>query len=133
MVNFDQILKFQIYDLSYHFGLWTVNNKSEECVTLHNNFLEMSYELNIKIKCLASLLLGDVKNFLIPPRMYFIRTLYQPLILQYGIIDLVLTMVFSPVPILYCKWHVWCSLHNLVLRNVTNIFKSNYLHFNLTT
>ena len=30
--------------------------------------LEMSYELNFKIKCVDPLLLGDVKNFLIPPR-----------------------------------------------------------------
>ena len=52
-----------------NFGLWTVNKKLDECVTLHNNFLEMSYELNIKMKCLAPLHLGDVKNFLIPPRM----------------------------------------------------------------
>ena len=29
----------------------------------------MSYELNIKMKCLAPLHLGDVKNFLIPPRI----------------------------------------------------------------
>ena len=33
----------------------------------------MSYELNIKIKCLTPLLLGDVKNFLIPPRRYVCR------------------------------------------------------------
>ena len=51
MVNFYQILKSQIYDphdhdLSYHFGLWTVNKESEEFVTLHSDFLEMSYELN---------------------------------------------------------------------------------------
>ena len=42
-----------------NFGLWIVNKKSEECVTLHSDFLEMSYELNIKIKFLATLLLGD--------------------------------------------------------------------------
>ena len=48
--------------------MWTVNTKSEKCVTLHSDFLEMSYELHIKIKFLAPLLLGDVKNFLIPPR-----------------------------------------------------------------
>ena len=59
-------LKSQIYDLSYHFGLWSVNKKSEESVTLHSDFLEMSYELNIKMKCMTPLLLGDVKNFLIP-------------------------------------------------------------------
>ena len=69
MVNFDQILKSQIYDLSYYFGMWSVNKKSEEFVTLHSDFLEMSYELNIKMKCVASLLLGDIKNFLIPPRI----------------------------------------------------------------
>ena len=55
-----------------NFGLWTVNKKLDECVTLHSNFLEMSYELNIKMKCLAPLHLGDVKNFLIP-----LRTLYM--------------------------------------------------------
>ena len=37
-------------------------------VTLHSDFLEMSYELNIKMKCLTPLLLCDIKNFLIPPR-----------------------------------------------------------------
>ena len=47
-----------------YFGMWTVNNKSEKRVILHRNFLEMSYELNIKMKFLALLLLGDVKNFL---------------------------------------------------------------------
>ena len=31
------------------------------------DFLEMPYELNIKMKCVAPLLLGDVNNFLIPP------------------------------------------------------------------
>ena len=51
-----------------NFGLWTVNKKLDECVTLHSKFLEMSYELNIKMKCLAPLHLGDVNNFLIPPR-----------------------------------------------------------------
>ena len=34
----------------------TVNTKSEECVTLHSDFLEMSYELNFKMKCVISLL-----------------------------------------------------------------------------
>ena len=33
--------------------------KTEECVTLQNDFLEMSYELNIRITFLAPLLLGD--------------------------------------------------------------------------
>ena len=42
-----------------HFGMWTVNKKSEECVTFHSDSLEMSYKLNTKIKCLALLLLGD--------------------------------------------------------------------------
>ena len=37
----------------------------DECVTLHSNFVEMSYELNIKMKCL-----GDVNNCLIPPRRW---------------------------------------------------------------
>ena len=54
-VNFDQILKSQVYDLSYNFGLWTVNTKSEKCVTLHSDFLEMSYESHIKMKFLAPL------------------------------------------------------------------------------
>ena len=48
--------------------MWTDDKKSEECVTLHSDFLEISYELNIKIKCVTPLFLGDVKNFLIPPR-----------------------------------------------------------------
>ena len=48
------------------FGMLTDNKKSEECVTLHSDFSEMSYELNIKMKCVTPLLLGDVKNFLIP-------------------------------------------------------------------
>ena len=43
--------------------MWTVNKKLDECVTLYSDFLEMSYELNIKIKCLALLHLGDVQNF----------------------------------------------------------------------
>ena len=34
---------------------------------MRSNFLEMSYELDIKMKCLAPLHLGDVKSFLIPP------------------------------------------------------------------
>ena len=67
-VNFDQILKSQVVRPIVEFGLWTVNRKSEKCVTLHSDFLEMSYELHIKMKFLVSLLLGDVKNFLIPPR-----------------------------------------------------------------
>ena len=50
-------------------GLWTVNKKSEECLTLQSGFLELSYELNINMKCLALLLLGDVKNLLKPPRI----------------------------------------------------------------
>ena len=66
MVNFDQILKSQIYDLSYNFGMWSVNKKSEEIVTLHSYFMEMPYELNIKKKCVVPLLLSDIKNFLIP-------------------------------------------------------------------
>ena len=48
-----------LYNLLYNFELLTVNTKSEECVTLQSDFLEMSYELNIKIKFLASLVLGD--------------------------------------------------------------------------
>ena len=45
--------------------------KLDECVTLYmySNFLEMSYELNIKMKRLAPLHLGDVNNLLIPPRI----------------------------------------------------------------
>ena len=69
MGNFDQILKSQIYDLSYNFGLRSVNKTLEEFVTLHSDFLEMPYELNINMKCVAPLLLGDVKYFLIPPRI----------------------------------------------------------------
>ena len=62
-------VNFSIMHPCNNFGLWTVNKKLDECVTLHSNFLEMSYELNIKMKCLAPLHLGDVKNFLIPPRI----------------------------------------------------------------
>ena len=56
---FWSILKSQICDISYNFGLWTVNKKSDKSVTLHSDFLEMSYEFNIKMKFLAPLLLGD--------------------------------------------------------------------------
>ena len=52
-------MKFSVMHPCNNFGLWTVNKKSEERVTLHNDFLEMSYELNMKIKFLAPLLLGD--------------------------------------------------------------------------
>ena len=64
MVNFDQILKSYIYDLLYYFGLWSVIKKSEECVTLHSDFLEMSYELYIKMKCVAPLRLGDTPSYM---------------------------------------------------------------------
>ena len=67
-------VNFSIMHPCNNFGLWTVNKKLDECVTLHSNFLEMSYELNIKMKCLAPLHLGDVKNFLIPPRMTYVLT-----------------------------------------------------------
>ena len=63
-------VNFSVMHPCNNFGLWTVNKKLEECVTLHSNFLEMSYELNIKMKCLAPLHLGDVKNFMIPPRIW---------------------------------------------------------------
>ena len=53
-----------------NFGMWTVNKMSEECVTLHSDLLEMSYELNIKMKSVAPLLLGDVKNLLTPLVLY---------------------------------------------------------------
>ena len=82
MGNFDQILKSQIYDLSYNFGQWSVNKKSEEFVTLHSDFVKMPYELNIKMKCVAPLLLGDVKNFLIPPRSYYLK--------NYGLVFLII-------------------------------------------
>ena len=61
-------VNFSIMHPCNHFGLWTVNKKLDECVTLYIDFLEMSYELNIKMKCLAPLHLGDVKNCLVPPR-----------------------------------------------------------------
>ena len=60
----------------------------EERVTLHSNFLEMSDELNVKMKCLAPLHLGDVNNFLIPPRthlMYFYLDLKVFLIHKYTV------------------------------------------------
>ena len=63
------IVDFSIMHQCNNFGMWTVNKKSEECVTFHSDFLEMSYKLNIKIKCVVPLLLGDAKNFLIPPRI----------------------------------------------------------------
>ena len=53
------IVNFSVIHPCNNFGLWTVNKKSEECVTLHSDFSEMSYELSIKIKFLAPLLLGD--------------------------------------------------------------------------
>ena len=53
------MMNFSVMHPCNNFGLWTVNKKSEECVTLHSDFLEMSYELKIKIKFLAPLLLGD--------------------------------------------------------------------------
>ena len=62
-------MNFSVIHPCNNFGPWTVNKKSEECVTLHSNFLEMSHELNIKMKFLAPLLLGDVNNLLIPPRI----------------------------------------------------------------
>ena len=36
-------------------------------MTLHSDYLKMSYGLHIKINILAGLLLGDFKGFLIPP------------------------------------------------------------------
>ena len=74
-------VNFSIMHPCNNFGLWTVNTKLDECVTLHSNSLEMSYELNIKIKCLAPLHLGDVKNFLIPPRIMTLTLLW----FEYGI------------------------------------------------
>ena len=38
-------------------------------MTLHSDYVKMSYGSHIKIKILAGLLLGDFKNFLIPPRI----------------------------------------------------------------
>ena len=61
-------MNFRVIHPCNNVGLWTVNKKSEECVTLYSDFLEMSYELNIKMKYVAPLLLGNVKNLLIPPR-----------------------------------------------------------------
>ena len=52
-------MNFRVMHPCNNFGLWIVNNKSEECVTLQNEFLEMSYELSIKMSFLAPLLLGD--------------------------------------------------------------------------
>ena len=53
------MMNFSVMHPCNNFGLWTVNKKSEECVTLHSDLLEMSYELNIKMKFLTPLLLGD--------------------------------------------------------------------------
>ena len=39
-------------------------------MTLHSEYVKMSYGSRIKIKFLAPLLLGDFKNLLIPPRIY---------------------------------------------------------------
>ena len=69
--KFWSILKSQIYDLLHNFVLWTVNRTvGAKCVTLHSDFVKMSYALHIKIKFLAPTLLGDFKNFLIPPRIW---------------------------------------------------------------
>ena len=68
-------LNFSIMHPCNNFGMWTVNDKLDECVTLCSNFLEMSYELNIKMKFLAPLLLGDVKNFFDTPS--YIKKLLQ--------------------------------------------------------
>ena len=44
------MMNFSVMHRCNNFGLWIVNKTSEECVTLHNDFLQMSYELNIKMK-----------------------------------------------------------------------------------
>ena len=53
------MMNFSVMYPCNNFGLWIVNKKSEECVTLHSDFLEMSYELNIKMTFLDPLLLGN--------------------------------------------------------------------------
>ena len=52
-------MNFSVMHPCNNFGLWTVNKKLEECVTWQNDFLEMSYELDIRMTFLAPLLLGD--------------------------------------------------------------------------
>ena len=52
-------MNFSVMQTCNNFGIWTVNKKSEECVTLQNNFLEISFELNLRMTFLAPLLLGD--------------------------------------------------------------------------
>ena len=51
-------MNFSVMHPCNNLGLWTVNKKSKECVTLQNDFLEM-LELNIRMTFLAPLLLGD--------------------------------------------------------------------------
>ena len=53
------------------FGMWTVNRKWVEMCDFHSDYVKMSYGSHIKIKILAGLLLGDFKNFLIPPRIIY--------------------------------------------------------------
>ena len=56
-------MNFSVMHPCNHFGMWTINKKSEECVTLQDDSLEMSYELHIRMTFLAPLLLGDSKTF----------------------------------------------------------------------
>ena len=50
-------MNFSVMHPCNNFGLWTVNKKKSEA--LHSDFLEISYELNIKMTFLLSLLLGN--------------------------------------------------------------------------
>ena len=52
-------MNFSVMHPCNNFGPWTVNKKSEEYVTLQNDLLKMSYELNMRMTFLAPLLLGD--------------------------------------------------------------------------
>ena len=50
------MMNFSVMHQCNNVRMWIVNKKSEECVTLHSGFLEMSYELNIKMKFLYGLI-----------------------------------------------------------------------------
>ena len=77
-------MDFSIMHPCNNFGMWTVNKKSEECVTLHSDVLEMSYELNIKMECVVPLLQGDIKNFWIPHHISAITVCYCVMIQQHN-------------------------------------------------
>ena len=66
---------------------------------MHSDILKMSYELSIKMKCLTPLRLGDVKNFLIPPRALVV------------IVFLIIYVIPCTVYTSFMKVDVTCSAH----------------------